>query len=225
MVRAQRENGENGFDVGLEGHLKPQLSSSRYQLRAALTFKFQSTNTDERRVLAERSRCKSGRGVGVGATVKENGKNTVTRLLFGFRASLERFLAERARCNETLHGGQDGTLMLDITSQKWIYAEEMANPPGYMGLNQSGQTAEKDHALHSLNPRHSRGCCHPPPPTPTPPSVLRLDCERGGDGEEELSQLFILSLSPLLRARAQSGVRACVRAREACAGAVGAGAK
>lgn len=157
MVRAQRENGENGFDVGFEGHLKPQLSSSRYQLRAALTFKFQSTNTDEHRLLGERSHCKSGRGVGVGATVKENGKNTVTCFLFGFHASLECFLAERSRCSGTLRGGQDGTLMLDITSQKWIYAEEMANPPGYMGLNQSGQTAEKDHALHSLNPRHSRG--------------------------------------------------------------------
>lgn len=33
--------------------------------------------------------------------------------------------------------------MLDITSQKWIYTEEVANPPGNMGMNQSGQTAEK----------------------------------------------------------------------------------
>lgn len=33
--------------------------------------------------------------------------------------------------------------MLDITSQKWIYTEEIANPSGNMGMNQSGQTAEK----------------------------------------------------------------------------------
>ena len=32
--------------------------------------------------------------------------------------------------------------MLDITSQKWIYTEEMANPAGNIGMNQSGQTAE-----------------------------------------------------------------------------------
>lgn len=34
-------------------------------------------------------------------------------------------------------------LMLDITSQKWIYTEEIANPSGNMGMNQSGQTAGK----------------------------------------------------------------------------------
>lgn len=33
--------------------------------------------------------------------------------------------------------------MLDITSQKWIYTEEIANPSGNMGMNQSGQTAGK----------------------------------------------------------------------------------
>lgn len=33
--------------------------------------------------------------------------------------------------------------MLDITSQKWIYPEEMANPAGNIGMNQSGQTAEE----------------------------------------------------------------------------------
>lgn len=33
--------------------------------------------------------------------------------------------------------------MLDITSQKWIYTEEMANPSGNIGMNQSGQTAEE----------------------------------------------------------------------------------
>lgn len=218
--------------MGLEGHLKPQLSSSRYQLRAALTFKFQSTNTDEHRLLGERSHCKSGRGVGVGATVKENGKNTVTCFLFGFHTSLECFLAERSRCNETLRGGQDGTLMLDITSQKWIYAEEMANPPGYMGLNQSGQTAEKDHALHSLNPRHSRGCCPPDPPPPQPSTIsavagLRARRRRGGRAVTTLYS-FALVVASGQSAEWRASVRVCtggVCAREACAGAVGAGAK
>lgn len=30
--------------------------------------------------------------------------------------------------------------MIDITSQKWIYTEEIANPAGNIGMNQSGQT-------------------------------------------------------------------------------------
>lgn len=42
--------------------------------------------------------------------------------------------------------------MLDITSQKWIYTEEIANPSGNMGMNQSGQTAEKDHACTLSTP-------------------------------------------------------------------------
>lgn len=77
----------------------------------------------------------------------------------------------------------------------------MANPPGYMGLNQSGRPDSRKRSRFALPqlqtqqrlplPQHS-----PHPPTHPPPSVPRLDCERGGDGEEELSQLFILPLSP-----------------------------
>lgn len=99
-----------------------------------------------------------------------------------FHAGLGRFLAEPPQCNETLHGVQDGTLTLDVTSQKWIYAEEMANPPGYAGLNQSGQTAGKDHALHSLNSRRSRGRC---PPTPSQPPPTHRRCRGWTASEDE----------------------------------------
>lgn len=111
VVRAQRENGENGFDVGLQGHLKRQRSSSRYQLRAALTiWKYKRVNADERRLF--RSPSKS---VQVGATVKEHGENAVMCFLFGFHASLGRFLAQRSQCNETLRGGQDANVRHDLT--------------------------------------------------------------------------------------------------------------
>lgn len=75
--------------------------------------------------------------------------------------------------------------MLDITSQKWIYTEEIANPSGNMGMNQSGQTAGKIMLAPSLSSRRGGDS----------PSVLELHCIYGGEGEEELSQPFILSLS------------------------------
>ncbi len=75
--------------------------------------------------------------------------------------------------------------MLDITSQKWIYTEEIANPSGNMGMNQSGQTAGKIMLAPSLSSRRSRDS----------PSVLELNSIYvGGKEEEELSQPFILPL-------------------------------
>lgn len=52
VVRAQRENGENALDEGLQGHLKRQRRSSRYQLRAASRFsRCDRANADKLRLL------------------------------------------------------------------------------------------------------------------------------------------------------------------------------
>ena len=98
-----------------------------------------------------------------------------------FTAIFCAFLAEDVRCNKTLHG--PSLLILDITSQKWIYTEEIANPSGNMGMNQSGQTAGEILLAPTLSSRPSRDG----------PAGLWLHC--GGEGKEELSQPFTLPVS------------------------------
>lgn len=75
-------------------------------------------------------------------------QRSVTCFLFGFHARLVCSLAERRYFfffffSVTKNPPRPPLLMLDITSQKWIYTEEIANPSGNMGMNQSGQTAGK----------------------------------------------------------------------------------